>query len=60
LTNKALEDYARATGASWPPSSEELDAFDRSVKGIRLRGDIQILSDQQASPTARPNANFKK
>jgi photosystem II stability/assembly factor-like uncharacterized protein len=60
LTNKALEDYARATGASWPPSPEELDAFDRSVKGIRLRGDIQVLSDQQASSTASPNANFKK
>lgn len=63
LTDKALENYATATGTSWPPSPEELDAFERSVKGIRLGGDARILSDRKpvaASPPPPPRPRTKK
>jgi photosystem II stability/assembly factor-like uncharacterized protein len=49
LIDDAIKDYIRVTQASWPPSEEELDAFERSLKGIRLGGDVAVLSDRAAA-----------
>ncbi len=47
----AIEGYRKSTGASWPPSPAELDAFKRSLDGVRLAGDVQVIeSNKAASP----------
>lgn len=51
----AIDAYVKATGASWPPSASELDAFERSLKGIRLGGGVNVLSDRPVlSPSPPP------
>ncbi|MDM0003105.1 YCF48-related protein [Variovorax sp. J22P240] len=40
----AVADYVDATGASWPPSAEEMDAFERTLKGVRLPGDPGVIA----------------
>jgi photosystem II stability/assembly factor-like uncharacterized protein len=48
FTRQAIDEYVQTTNTSWPPSAAELDAFDRSLKGIRLGGDVSVLSDKNA------------
>jgi predicted nucleic acid-binding protein len=40
---EAINSYKRETGASWPPSQEEIEAFERSLKGVRLSGESELI-----------------
>ena len=50
--DKAIIAYT-ACGWRWPPTSQELDAFERSLKGIRLGGEVDVLGDG-GDPTNSP------
>ena len=50
--DKAITAYT-ACGWRWPPTSQELDAFERSLKGIRLGGEVDVLGDG-GDPTNSP------
>jgi len=41
--DSAIERYTKAVHAIWPPTDEELDIFERSLKGVRLPGDVEVL-----------------
>ncbi|MBS0391094.1 MAG: hypothetical protein JSR23_08065 [Proteobacteria bacterium] len=47
LLYKTIADYVHATGASWPPSAEEMDAFERTLKGVRLPGDPSVIEGRE-------------
>ena len=57
-TITAVHQYTQLTNSSWPPSAAELDAFERSLKGIRLGGDVTVLSDQNSNPSFSPQASM--
>jgi hypothetical protein len=46
---KAVAAY-KADGRRWPPSAEELDAFERSLKGIRLDGEVAVIAETEPAP----------
>jgi photosystem II stability/assembly factor-like uncharacterized protein len=64
LTNKAIDQYRKIAGASWPPSRAQLDAFERSLKGVRLPGDGRTInsspSDEKSAPSASSEANMDR
>lgn len=37
---RAIADYTRATGATWPPTIQELALFERTLQGVRLSGAV--------------------
>ena len=52
--DKAITAYT-ACGWRWPPTSQELDAFERSLKGIRLGGEVAVLdSDGKSTDSPGP------
>jgi photosystem II stability/assembly factor-like uncharacterized protein len=51
LIEEAIGQYRQIAGASWPPSAAQLDAFERSLKGVRLPGDGRTLDSRQANTT---------
>lgn len=59
LFQQAIEAYRSIPGASWPPSGNELDAFERSLKGVRLPGD-GLTFDEVASLQMEYGSNSAK
>lgn len=49
----AIKKYEEECNTTWPPSNKELDAFTKALNGIRLAGDVDILSSSQ---TVRPSS----
>jgi hypothetical protein len=41
--DSAIEHYREMVHATWPPTDEELDIFEQSLKGVRLPGDVKVL-----------------
>ena len=41
--DSAIERYKNVVPAIWPPTAEELDIFEQSLKGVRLPGDVKVL-----------------
>lgn len=39
LLANTIAAYEQIEGAAWPPSSHDLDAFERSLRGVRIPGD---------------------
>jgi photosystem II stability/assembly factor-like uncharacterized protein len=56
LMNEAVHQYRMIGGASWPPSDAQLDAFERSLKGVRLPGDGRTIDSRQVNETT-PSAH---
>jgi photosystem II stability/assembly factor-like uncharacterized protein len=56
----AVDSYRQIEGTNWPPSEPELDAFERSLKGVRLPGDGRTFDPnvptQQTPPNPKPEA----
>jgi hypothetical protein len=40
---KVINNYQNRTSAGWPPEKEELDAFESSLRGVRVAGEVDIL-----------------
>lgn len=40
--HEAIDLYVTSTGATWPPAEDELEAFERTLKGVRLSGDAGL------------------
>ena len=58
LLTRAVTAYRKMTSAAWPPSNDELDAFERSLKGVRLPGDGRTYDDRSpATPQPESNAD---
>jgi hypothetical protein len=59
----AVKAYVERTKAGWPPSCAELDAFELSLRGIRVEGEASILSaeagraSETASASGEPSAS---
>lgn len=47
LLEHAVAEHKKIPGASWPPSEEQLNAFKRSLNGVRLSGDRRTESRQK-------------
>lgn len=43
-----INDYKRRTRAGWPPEKEELDAFENSLRGVRVAGEVDIFPANRA------------
>ena len=54
--DSAIDAYRQITNSSWPPSNDELEAFERSLKGVRLPGDGRTFAttpvDELLSPAS--------
>jgi preprotein translocase subunit Sss1 len=53
---EAIEEYERACNTTWPPSDDELKAFAKALNGIRLAGDVDILSSTQTTRHSSMNS----
>lgn len=52
---RAIAAYQKYPEFTWPPTDDELDVFERSLKGVRLAGDVAILGDKgQSSHRIQP------
>ena len=52
LLQGAVRAYAAMTGAGWPPSAAELNAFEHSINGIRIEGEVSILAATSSGGSA--------
>ena len=55
----AVRAYEKATGAKWPPSKEEIAAFDRSLKGVRIAGEAKPIAVDDGPTENEPRSNAK-
>jgi photosystem II stability/assembly factor-like uncharacterized protein len=58
--NAAIRSYRMIAGATWPPSEDELDAFERSLKGVRLPGDGRTFDVQPVEKRSRASSPKKE
>lgn len=52
-----IDDYRSRTQSKWPPGDAELDAFESSLQGVRVAGEVDVLSS--ADTTAYNSASQK-
>ena len=58
---EVIQQYQEKTDASWPPSEEEITAFQRALNGVRLPGDprpIDGTARTRKRPTPKPSQRF--
>ena len=55
--SRVIDDYRSRTQSKWPPGDAELDAFESSLQGVRVAGEVDVLSS--ADNTASPHASQK-
>jgi hypothetical protein len=54
LLEHAVAEHKKIPGASWPPTEEQLNAFKRSLNGVRLSGDRRT-ENRQRNPEGHGN-----
>ncbi|WP_454868472.1 YCF48-related protein [Pseudomonas farris] len=58
---EAINNYQEGTSAGWPPGKEELDAFESSLRGVRVAGEVDILpSDRGRERSERPEKSTER
>jgi hypothetical protein len=58
---KAINNYQNRTSAGWPPGKEELDAFESSLRGVRVAGEVDILpSNRGRERSERPEESTER
>ncbi|MGC5698806.1 hypothetical protein J4P02_01225 [Pseudomonas sp. NFXW11] len=52
-----IDDYRQRTRSEWPPADAELDAFESSLRGVRVAGEVQLLADDEPGASS---ASYKQ
>jgi photosystem II stability/assembly factor-like uncharacterized protein len=57
---QALDAHMNEFGQTWPPTTEEVETFERLLAGVRMPGDVEIIrpSAAEASATAAGDASL--
>lgn len=48
--DEVIAAYKKATKSDWPPGKDELDAFENSLKGVRVAGEADIIQPASTAP----------
>jgi len=59
--HNATDAYEETTGVAWPPSDEEIEAFERSLRGVRVEGEsVPIRERRFRTSASTEESDFSK